>query len=415
MQMNYKKLPSPLSNGAELFDSKIEQDIFVLSALTAISSCFPNYTGEYNGETLNANLYSFIAAPPASGKSAMRYGLDLVSKIHSFKKNAIQKSQSSTGAPPVASVLLVPGNTTSAALVALLNRNRDGLLLAETEADTVGMMLGKEYGNYSDLLRKASHHERISCARSTDNVYIEVEFPRLSLLLTGTPGQIRGLISNTSDGMFTRILFYYVDEPIAWKDVSSSKSTNKKAVIQPMAAELFKYWKVVKKSSRTFVLTESQWLYMNENGLLWTEETRGYGQDATGIAFRHSVMFFRIAMVIGILRYFEKGLKDNIVHIDDADFEQAYELISSSFNTSLKVFAKLNKINVSNVLGTGIQQYYDSLADEFDYSQETKLVAEKLKIPDRTRDHYLKKLKTEKLIIPSKDKKGFWIKPRNYL
>ena len=122
-------------------------------------------------------------------------------------------------------------------------------------------------------------------------------------------------------------------------------------------------------------------------------------------------MFFRIAMVIGILRYFEKGLKDDNVSIDDEDFELAYELISSSFNTSLEVFAKLNKINVSNVLGTGIQQYYDSLADEFDYSQETKLVAEKLKIPDRTRDHYLKKLKTEKLIIPSKDKNGFWIKP----
>jgi len=410
MQMNYKKLPSPLSKGAELFDTQIERDIFVLSAITAISSCFPNYTGEYGGETLNANLYCFIAGPPASGKSAMKYGVELVSKIHSFKKNALQKHQSSKSPPPVARILTVPGDTTSAALISLLNQNRDGLLLSETEADTVGMMLGKEYGNYSDLLRKASHHERCGRTRKTDNEYIEVDFPRLSMLLTGTPGQIRGLISNTSDGMFTRFLFYYVDEPLKWRDVRSN--TNKNTAIQPMAAEIFKYWEAVKKKkSMTFVLTESQWDQIDENGKSWTEDTRVYGQDATGIAFRHSVMFFRIAMVIGILRYFEKGLKDDNVYIDDEDFELAYELISSSFNTSLKVFAKLSKINVSNVLGTGIQQYYDSLADEFDYSQETKLVAEKLKIPDRTRDHYLKKLKTEKLIIPSKDKKGFWIKP----
>lgn len=412
MAINYKKLPSPLSKGAELFDTQIERDIFVLSAITAISSCFPNYTGEYDRETLNANLYCFIAAPPASGKSAMKYGVELVSEIHSFKKNVLQKPQSSKSPPPVARVLIVPGDTTSAALISLLNQNRDGLLLAETEADTVGMMLGKEYGNYSDLLRKASHHERCGRTRKTDNEHIEVEFPRLSMLLTGTPGQISGLISNTSDGMFTRVLFYYVDKPIAWRGVRSNKSTNKNAAIQPMAAEIFKYWKAVKKKrSMTFVLTESQWDQIEENGILWTEETRVYGQDATGIAFRHSVMFFRIAMVIGILRYFEKGLKDDNVYIDDEDFEQAYELISSSFNTSLKVFAKLNKINVSNVLGTRVQQYYDSLADEFDYSQETKLVAEKLKIPDRTRDHYLQKLKTEKLIIPSKNKKGFWIKP----
>ena len=411
MAINYKKLPSPLSKGAELFDTEIERDIFILSAITAISSCFPNYTGEYGGETLNANLYCFIAGPPASGKSAMKYGEKLVSEIHSFKYNALQKPQSSKSPPPVASVLTVPGDTTSAALISLLNQNRDGLLLSETEADTVGMMLGKEYGNYSDLLRKASHHERCGRTRKTDNEYIEVDFPRLSMLLTGTPGQISGLISNTSDGMFTRVLFYYVDESIAWRGVRSSKSTNKKGAIQPMAAEIFKYWEAVKKSSMTFVLTESQWDQIDENGKSWTEDTRVYGQDATGIAFRHSVMFFRIAMVIAILRHFEKGLKDDIVNIDDEDFEQAYELISSSFNTSLKVFAKLSKINVSNVLGTGIQQYYDSLADEFDYSQETKLVAEKLKIPDRTRDHYLKKLKTEKLIIPSKDKNGFWIKP----
>ena len=35
----------------------------------------------------------------------------------------------------------------------------------------------------------------------------------------------------------------------------------------------------------TFVLTESQWDQIDENGKSWTEDTRVYGQDATGIAF----------------------------------------------------------------------------------------------------------------------------------
>ena len=83
-------------------------------------------------------------------------------------------------------------------------------MIFETEADTLTNMLSnKEYGNYTDLLRRAFHHETISMVRVTDQVNIEIEEPRLAVFMTCTGNQLVLLLpsSNISNGLASRILF----------------------------------------------------------------------------------------------------------------------------------------------------------------------------------------------------------------
>ena len=51
-----------------------------------------------------------------------------------------------------------------------------------------------DFGNFSDGFRKVFYHEKISYNRRKDKEFVELEKPRLSALLSGTPSQIFSLI-----------------------------------------------------------------------------------------------------------------------------------------------------------------------------------------------------------------------------
>jgi len=51
---------------------------------------------------------------------------------------------------------------------------------------------------------------------STDQEYREVKKSYLSVLLSGTPAQVKPLIPSTENGLFSRQLFYYMHGIWAW-------------------------------------------------------------------------------------------------------------------------------------------------------------------------------------------------------
>ena len=84
---------------------------------------------------------------------------------------------------PPFKVVFIPANTSSAKLYDHLKDNGETGIICETEADTLGIVFKNEQGSYSDLLRKAFHHEKASISRKTNNECIDINNPRLSPLL----------------------------------------------------------------------------------------------------------------------------------------------------------------------------------------------------------------------------------------
>lgn len=84
--------------------------------------------------------------------------------------------------------LIIPANSSASAFINTLSDNDGVGLMFETEGDTLTQTLKSDYGNYSDTLRKAFHHEPVSLCRRKDREFIELDCPKLSVVLDGTPG-----------------------------------------------------------------------------------------------------------------------------------------------------------------------------------------------------------------------------------
>lgn len=80
----------------------------------------------------------------------------------------------------------MPGNSSSSAVYRALDANGGWGIMFRTEADTVSNMLDSDYGHYSDLMRKAYQYETVSMNRVSDKIHIDIENPRLSVLITCT-------------------------------------------------------------------------------------------------------------------------------------------------------------------------------------------------------------------------------------
>lgn len=115
-------------------------------------------------------------------------------------------------------MFLISGNNTGTGILQnIMDSNGTGLI-CESEADTVSTAIGTEYGNWSDTLRKAFDHDRLSYNRRTDREYQEVSRSYLSVLLSGTPAQVKPLIPTAENGLFSRQNFYYMPRVTQWAD-----------------------------------------------------------------------------------------------------------------------------------------------------------------------------------------------------
>lgn len=227
----FDQLPSILKDGCKVFSNPRERDVFLSSALPILGGCMPNVISLYSGKEYFANLYTFIIAAAASGKGSLYWAKVLGSKYHKIllddsntkKKEYEQKmeiyknlqfnnkgksSEMELPQEPNYKILYIPANISSARVIQHLKEGNERGIFCETEADSMGNTLKQDWGGYSDLLRKAFHHEPISYSRKTNKEFVEIDNPCLSVALSGTPGQVENLIKSSEDGLFSRFIFY---------------------------------------------------------------------------------------------------------------------------------------------------------------------------------------------------------------
>lgn len=93
------------------------------------------------------------------------------------------------------------------------------LLIFETEGDTVVNTFNSDFANYSDSFRKAFAYESFGyLRRSDDGEEREIENPRLSTVLSGTPEQVKSLIRDAENGLLSRFMFFCINATPQWLD-----------------------------------------------------------------------------------------------------------------------------------------------------------------------------------------------------
>lgn len=394
----YENLPDLFKKLVSQFNER-EKDVVLLSSLGVLSNCIPNIFGYYNQKKHYPHLYTMIIAPPASGKGSMNYTSILIEKIHQkilidskYKMNKWKIKKS--GEMPRLDVKILPGNVSSSKFYTHMRDNKYGLLIFESEADSISNMLKQDWGNFSDILRKAFHHEKISISREVDDKFIEINSPKLAMVLSGTKGQVKPLILSKENGLFSRFLYYFFDDGVEWKDVTPKENfLDYSTIFNNASNDVYKLYCELENISEPieFQFTDEQWKKLNstlknatliflKNGLT----------SLSSNVFRNGLNLFRIAMVLSVIRNIDNITNNQKLICDDRDFESAHSIIKYLLDHVIIVseLFETEKYGLTvyelNVLSNLPQTFKRNKAIE---------IGEELDIKHRTMDNYLKKWK----------------------
>ena len=366
--------------------------------------------GIYDGNQVYPNIYLFITAQASAGKGRLVYCKRLIMPIHwdlrkqshalqqayegEMREYNLAKGEGSDIEKPVKppeKLLIIPANSSASGFFQLLSENEGSGLIFETEGDTLTQAMKTDYGNYSDGLRKGTHHEMISYYRKTDREYKEIEEPCISLVLTGTPNQVSALIPNAENGLFSRFIFYHMNIKPFWKDVFASGDDNSlKEHFNNLGQEFFTLHKALNENpSIQFCLTGEQKIQFNA---FFTQIQEKYltlqGFDYMATIRRLGLIAFRIAMIFTALRIPETGDFSERQYCLDIDFQNTLAMIRILVKHSSHVFSELPvDVNPTKPKDRK-EQFLDKLPERFKRKEYVEL-AKSLSILDRTADRYI--------------------------
>ena len=413
----YEALPNLIRQCTDHFTDPRERDVFLSGALAILSGCLPGISGRYDQRTTYANLFVFIIAPPAGGKGVLSYAKQLGDELHhsfleenkqakeQFRREqaafriqmaAYKKGNKLPTEPeiPPFKVLYIPADASSAMIIKHLRDNGGSGIMCETEADTIGNVLKQDWGGYSDLLRKAFHFERISYSRKGNSEYVEIDQPRLSLAISGTPSQIGRLIPSVEDGLFSRFLFYCFATPPAWRDVSPQNNGAIQHQLQDAAQTTHRLHRFCTGHPADFSLTDEQWRQLNAHFKQQLLQHHVF-QEAAFLSSvkRMGSICFRLAMTLSAVRRLETQHTQPNMICTDEDFQTALQLADVYLQHALFLFEKLpntNAIAWSNRPNPKLQ-LFQALPERFQ-RKDALITGTQLCMSDRSVDRLLKDL-----------------------
>jgi hypothetical protein len=358
----YQKLPVILKDSTDLFNDDIEKDVVLIGSLAVISACLPNVQGMYFNEYLTPHLYVFITAPAASGKGKMKWARYFGHKIqktllensNSAKaqyeleleqfNNGPKKERTELPKPqePKTKMFYIPANSSSSAFLKVLSDNDFNGVIFETEADTLANTLKQDWGNFSDVLRKAFHHEDSTMNRRKDNELLNVDNPHLAIALSGTPRQIHHMVPDVENGLFSRFLYYAFQDDGEFKNpfITNGKKDFQKIFLAKGDA-IFDFYNLLSKEENPIVFnftSEQEIDFTNRFKLMSKKNRLLLGSDFDANSKRLGVITFRIAMILTAHRIMETGEFTSTIVCSDKDFETAFSIVFTLEKHAISVF-----------------------------------------------------------------------------
>lgn len=330
-KIQLEDLPSIEQEAARLQDTPEGRDKMILGTLDLASAFMYNVCGIYDKRRVYPSIYLLLVALSGNDKGVLPACLALIDPIvweirnqyESAKKeylqqkaryDALDKKAKITATEPEEPPYRSPRISVNASATAFyqdLAANDGWGAVFETEADVLAQAIKQDYGDYSGGLRKAFHHETIDYSRRKDNEHVHIREPRLSVLMTCTPGQVPLLLSpqNMENGLGNRFLFYFQKKSYGWRDVfEGGEETlyDKMADLGRRFKELYHDLEAFSGKPLKFTLNEEQKVRFNQFfEPLYKEQTGLYGDDLEAFVFRLALTTFRIAMILTVLRHEE--------------------------------------------------------------------------------------------------------------
>lgn len=409
----YTNLPSILRKAVATMHIRQEKDLVLIGSIVTLSSVLLPFRTIFHGRTIFPNMFLFVPGPAGSGKGRLDFCYRLVRPIHNDKRELWQlqqeeykqeldryralskKEKANTTSPvkPPITLLRVPANCSATSFAEAMADNGN-MLMFETEGDTVVNTFKSDYGNYSDNFRKAFAHEEFGyLRRGNDSEEKEVQNPRLSVVLSGTPEQVKSLIPNAENGLLSRFIFYTLSATDEWLDGFSGYDTENplEKVFDDLGAEVERFYQYLKNIPKVwFSLSFVQQQKFNDYFAEEKQRMKELNGDLYNAStHRLSWALLRISMILSALRCMDTGKVPEKVECTDADFDTALSIIKTISQHNDYIFNVLNEgvteeVKVSETYSSAARATLLSILPDQFTSKDMKAAAVKISKSLRT-------------------------------
>ena len=422
-KINLDDLPPLVRDAANTQTDAEGRDKMVLGTICCLSGAAPNVYGVYDNRRVYPPFYTIVSAPPAADKGTLSACRQLLIPIQRELDQQNQRAQEEyqqqlaqhaaldkqqraatpqPKEPPYRSVF-IPANSSATATYQALSDNHGWGVIFETEADTMTQALKSDYGDYSDGLRKAFHHEPISYNRRKEQERVNVYNPRLAVLLTCTPGQIPLLLPSCENGLGSRFLFYNLSRRLYWRNVFERRDKTLDDQMLELGERYLRLYHALGRCADRpleFVLSQEQQQLFNRffEGLQ-LEQVGLHGDDLIAFVRRLGLVCFRMAMILTLLRHEQmepqfNPLSQSLV-CTDSDFRTAMTIANCLVNHTAHVYTNLVPHDEKQQgMGASMSQteirFLNALATDFT-TTDARLAASTLGIMWKTAERYLGK------------------------
>ena len=420
-KIDINDLPPLLREAAMTQTDDEGKDKMILGTLDLLSGAAPNVYGVYDNRRVYPPFYTIISAPAAADKGVLTACRQLLMPIQHELDQLNQKAQddyqqqmaqymaldktkrAATPQPkePPYRSLFIPANSSSTATYQALSDNHGWGAIFETEADTMTQALKSDYGDYSDGLRKAFHHEPITYNRRKEQERVNVYNPRLAILLTCTPGQIPALLPSSENGLGSRFLFYNLSRRLFWRNVFERHDKTLDDQMSELGERYLRLYHALEQHREhplEFLLSKEQQHEFNRffKGLQ-LEQVGLHGDDLIAFVRRLGLVCFRLAMMLTLLRHEQyqpmfDPLSQSLV-CTDQDFHTAMTIVNCLINHTAHVYTNLvphdDKAQVTAAGMTAAEKrLFDSLGNEFT-TDDARQTVSALGMQWKTAERYL--------------------------
>ncbi|MFN8302600.1 MAG: DUF3987 domain-containing protein [Saprospiraceae bacterium] len=375
----FDNLPNLLKEACGKLTEQTEREVFLVGALGVVSGLLPNVRGFYDGQHNGCNLYCYILGQYGTGKGALKLAFQLGKAVHArrkeisatlqaqYRQECLEAKENKEPEPqnPGSKLLFIPANNSKSGFVELLHDNDGQGILFETEGDTLADALKTDYGGFSDVLRKAFHHERISFYRRTGREHREIDAPHLAVVLSSTLDQYQKLIPNIHNGLFSRFLHYFLPPCRDFKDVFDRRKRDYPEYFEQLGQtflDIYTYLETL-PAPIEFEMREHQqtrFLTVFDN---WKKELGEYvSTDLDGTVNRLGLICFRMAMMFTALRNFGEGDYSPTLLCSDVDFENALSIVEVLKRHALTVYYDLPRPVISREAAAMERELQDKAA-----------------------------------------------------
>lgn len=450
-KLRREDLPSFLHPVFDTQSDAIGRDKMLLGTLNVVSGILPeSLYSIYDRRKVYAPLYNIVYGRFATSKGDLEAVRNIIAPVKNEMRRKYEtekaeydeamaqweaKNKKERGPQPKEPTPCSPfvyANSSAAVVYSDLDANGGWGIMFETEADSLTNMLSKsEYGDYSDLLRKAHHHEACPYKRKGDNICVDLPNPRLSIFLTCTGSQLPSLLppGNVANGLASRFLFYALpDAKIEFRNVFEGCDHPIEDIYKDLGNKLLPLYHALQMRREhpiQFIMSKAQQQEFVETfDAVLREQFSMLGEGIQGFIFRIALECFRYAMVLTALRKLsEWDMQDSIFEddeqalvCDDRDFHTAMTIINCLINHTGRVYAVLGSEsndpfrNIAEQPSPELRKFYQALPDGREFkTAEAMEVAKGQGIKERTAKRMLGDM-FAKFHVLGHPKQGYYVK-----